>query len=375
VGALHTPGPGRISRAATAAGLEWLRKRPHGRLKVWVNHSLENTPTCLEPDRTALIPVVRNLMLCARTVLSTMGLGFLGGIFSGDSRPRKFPEGQAGLLWVLSSLLVGSLAWMVLCLLAGPLRKSVTIVSGALIAAFVLTALGRIRLHYGQGDNPGTPYYHADLVREFGFRYFWLINRLPGYESHVPDTLALPEQSCGGRPSCLHLVKVDDGERILTFGRAYKESVNAWASLNLITPAALDDLCAGQGTSILYTHWTHYPQWVFNAGVLDALEHLRQYHADGRVWVAPVSSILHFTFVRAFLRFSVHWTSGVRVVEIDQVDDPVGRPFVPTLEDLRGISFDCPSGDPIEVKLDGKVIDQKALDVVPIGERTIVRIR
>jgi len=374
VDALHTPGPGSISRKATAAGLEWLRRRPHGQLKVWVNHSLDKTPTCLEPDEAALLPVVKNIVKSLMMPLSWVGLGFLGSRLFQQPKPRKFPAQQRGLLWLLSLVCGGSIAWLLLSVIAGSVRGPLNVaVSSAVFAASVI-ALGQMRLSYGQGDNPGSPYYNADLVRDFGFRYFWLINSLPGYQTHVSDGLALPEQSSGGRPSCLRLVRLDDGERVLAFGRVYKKSVNAWASIELVTPEALDKLCAEQGTSILYTHWTHYPQWVFGARALDSLEHLRRYHDDGRVWVAPISAILHYTFVRAFLRYSVRLENGTRIVDIAGVEDPVEGLFVPTLEDLRGISFACSPG-PTEFWLHGKAVDKNALDVVPSGDAVIARFR
>ena len=376
VDALHTPGIGHIPRQASEAGLAWLNEEPHRRLRVWVNHSAGGTPTCIEPDAPALRPIIRNVVKCGTLALCWIGMGSLARRAVSNPRPAPFPPGQRTLFWLLSLLLVGSGLWFVTGLILPQLRSAPSIMGSGLVLMGTLALLRGLRYQAAQGDNPGSPYYLADLVREFGFRYYWFIGAQPGYRTHVEGTLALPERSCeGGRPSCLRVIDVDDGSRCIVFGRNHKESPAGCRSLELFTDDALEALCERQGTGIIYTHWTIRPAKVFTAKSLDALDRLRRFHDAERIWVAPTSEIVRFAFVRAYLDYAVRCEDGKRVIEIVGVNDPTGEPFVPSVDDLRGISFECPAGVQIEVRLAGESLDEDSVDVVPVGDRVVVRVR
>jgi hypothetical protein len=355
VDALHTPGPGRITREATAAGLRWLEERTRGRLRVWVNHSIEKTPSCIEPDRQhALRAVLRNLARGASGLLYGMGLRKIARRVSWPPEIRPFPPGSAGLLWSLAGLLVASGAALGAGLAVPHLRTTPYLASTAGFLAALVAILQAMPVRYALGDNPGTPFYCADLAREFGFRFFWFVKSQPGYESHVEGKLALPEEPCGGRPSCLRVARLDDGSRVLVFGRGQKESPNAWGSLHLLTEEGLGDLVARQGTGILYTHWASLPCYCFTARSLDGLARLQRFFETERVWVAPTSEILRFAAVRAFLDYEVHSAEGRRVIDIVRVKDPARGHVVPSLEELRGIAFALPDDAPTEIRLEGQ---------------------
>jgi hypothetical protein len=199
-----------------------------------------------------------------------------------------------------------------------------------------------------------------------------MIDRQPGYPTHIMGRLALPERECGGRPSCLRIVTLDDGSRCMVFSRCLKPSPNGYASLELFSEDALNDLCARHGTSIMYIHWTVEPPRVFTTKGLEGLETLKRFRDAGRVWVAPTSEILRFTFVRAYLEYTSRREGDRRVIAIDRVNDPLGKPFVPTLEDLGGISFACAGEGAIEVRLAGKVVTPEKLRIIRQADRTIV---
>lgn len=228
-----------------------------------------------------------------------------------------------------------------------------------------------IPLHYGLGDNPSSIYYHADVTGAFGIRYYWLIFSIDGYKTLIPDSLLLPESRCGGRPSIFRIVQLDDDSKIMTFGRCFKGN-EGLRSLELLTEQELENLCNRGGISILYTHWTAKPKEVFSAQALEGLTRLRRFYEEERIWVAPTSEILHFTFIRAFLEFAVRFENNRYCIQISHVNNPVGEAFVPTLEDLRGISFTCPAGVPIEISIDGEKVDRNHIKEVTNKDRAIV---
>lgn len=372
VDTLHTPGPGHIPRAAIADGLKWLQERPYGHLKVFSNHSLTKTPTCIELDQPAFPLVIKNIIKCGTTALCWVGLEPIARKIAANPYPKPFPKSQKAVLWFIGCLLLISTLAIVLCFLIRRFRTRIFLISCALVFLSVLTILSLSTLHYAQGDNPSSQYYHADLLRQFGFRYYWMISALSDYQTHIPDTLILPERSFGGRPSILRVAAIDDGSKSITFGRNYKGRIGL-NSLELLNEQELEKLCRVGGTGILYTHWNVRPKEVFTARALEGLTHLRRYYNSGRIWVEPTSKILHFTFVRAYLEYKVRLANGKRIIDIVRVRNPVGEPFVPSVDDLRGISFECPVNESVEIQIDGKTLEENKTEFLHLNDRLIVR--
>ena len=79
--------------------------------------------------------------------------------------------------------------------------------------------------------------------------------------------------------------------------------------------------------------------------------------------------------MRTFLDYRVHLEGGRRIIDVIRVNSPVEAAFVPTVADLRGISFECPADLPVEIRLAGKAVGNDALDFISAGDRTIVRFR
>jgi hypothetical protein len=53
--------------------------------------------------------------------------------------------------------------------------------------------------------------------------------------------------------------------------------------------------------------------------------------------------------------------------------NPIGEPFIPTLEDLRGIFFECPVSESVEIQIDGKALEENKTEFFPLKDRLIVR--
>jgi len=371
---LHTPGTGHIPRDATAAGLRWLEEKDYRRLTVWVNHSYTVTPSGIAPGGERALPfLVKNLVRCGTGLLCLLGGESIARRITESPYPQRFPPGQTAVCWTLTVLLAGSSLWLLTCLVVRRLRKRRNLIAGLVVLAAASGVSYLIRMNFAQGDDPDSPYYNADLVRRHGFRFYWLLGS-EGQAQSVANTLVLPEWNYDGRSSPLRIVRLDDGSRCLAFYRCHK-GPGGHQSLELLSEAALEDLCARQGTAILYTHWTGRPASVFTAAGLDGLASLKRFYQAGRVWVAPTSDILRVSFMRTFLDYRVHLEGGRRIIDVIRVNSPVEAAFVPTVADLRGISFECPADLPVEIRLAGKAVGNDALDFISAGDRTIVRFR
>jgi hypothetical protein len=111
---LHTGGSGEITRRAMQRGLEWFESEPRRRLSVWVNHSIEATPSSIEPDHPdGLRRVSKNLAKLALLPLARLLEQRLP--LEDSLAILPLPRGQRLLLWTLSITLLGSLAWTGAC--------------------------------------------------------------------------------------------------------------------------------------------------------------------------------------------------------------------------------------------------------------------
>jgi hypothetical protein len=387
VDVLHTGGQGEVPREAMIQGLKWLETQPPRARTVWINHSVSETPCCVEPDVIRALPfTVKNIARYGikalqatgldkplSSAISRLGKGALASkiVDTSYSLHYPFPAEQRIECGTLAVVLFGSLALMLVALLFRRMRKwRVFLISGAVFLAAALI-LFFVPIRYAQGDNKGSPYYCLDLVKEAGFKFFWFTRNVDGYKS-LSSNLALPEISWGERSSYLHKVTMDDGNQVLAFPRSYKGH-GGRRSLELLTAEALDNLCDRQGTAILYTHWGSDPQTVLTAQGLTGLENLKRYYEDGRVWVAPTSRVLQFEYAKTFLRYSVRSDGAKRIIDIERIDDPVGNVPLPSLGDLQGLSFECPPGCTVEVQLEGHTVPTDSIDVIDTGSSVIAR--
>ncbi len=371
VDALHTGGPGEITRDAMTAGLAWLGAEPHRRLEVWVSHYPPGTPGAIEPDRGRALPrVLRNAVRSGLRVLGALGIREVAGRPT-HLRAVPLPRAQRGAIraWVALAGLgaVGLAAALALPALRGR-RAPALVAAAALLAAGV--GLQRLPLRYGLGDNPGSPYYCLDRVREAGFRFFWFVSTGSEHES----VLALPERSWNGRRTFLKPVRVDDGSRLLAFPRSFA-GAGGVRSLDLLGEAELAGLVREGGTAILFVHWASDAPRVFTARGLRGLDRLRRHHEAGRIWVAPTSEILRFHLARAFLDWEVRREGARAIVDVRGIDHPLEGPIAAKPEDLAGISFRADAGEEIEVRLRGRPVPPDRLDVVDAGGSRVVRFR
>ncbi|HXU12314.1 MAG TPA: hypothetical protein VN898_10150 [Candidatus Binatia bacterium] len=361
VDTLHTLGEGDLKRDAIATGLAWISSDPRRRLTVWSDHTYTETPACIGPGGlSALSLVLKNLAKVGTEFLCLIGQEPLARRIAASPHPSPFPRGQKLVVDVLQTLMLASTLWLVLCAALMRLRTLKNASLGGLALGAVLVPLYMIKLDFCLGDNPNSPYYSLDLVRQAGLRYFWLIPGAPGYQPEIPDTLLTDEWSYAGRRSSLGIVPLDDGSRCFVFARCYKGD-RGLRSLELLSEQGLTELCEAQGTAILYTHWVDAPTEVFTAAGLEGLERLRRFREEGRIWVAPTSTILQFTFVRTFMTYASRRENGRRVIEIDPVVDPTGGTVQLTLHDLRGISFEMPDEPSVEIRVEGKAVDSSLL--------------
>ena len=190
-----------------------------------------------------------------------------------------------------------------------------------------------------QGDNPSSPAYHTDLLITYGARYAWGPSR----------------QEFGTKILCVPLV-LRDGRRIWQFSRYHSgatggklEDMDSYPNKinQQLQECNIERLKTGGLWEIVANHFGA-PTWFatgervetrppFGPEARKALCRLAYAFRRGEIMVLRTSRLLKYYVVSKHLDWE--YDPADDTIRIQAVDDPVLGRYVPTLDDLRGITF------------------------------------
>lgn len=188
--------------------------------------------------------------------------------------------------------------------------------------------------NYQQGANPWSKYYHTDITIPYGIRFVW------------PDGAS--DQF--GMSSMIYPLKLPDGREVWGFWRYTSEGFNAkgdpewnWTPFGLneqLSPAHLEEIEAHHDYSIVAQHLcgTTYPG-VLPQPAVEALRRLAQQYYEGKILVTRTSRLLNYNVVQQYVSYRVTYEQGKAYIHILAILDPVFGAYVPTLNDIRGLTF------------------------------------
>jgi hypothetical protein len=102
----------------------------------------------------------------------------------------------------------------------------------------------------------------------------------------------------------------------------------------------------------------------FPVSALAALRRLRDYQDRGEVLVTRTSRLLHYAWQLRVLNYAGEWRDGRLSIDVLPNRDSAGE-TLPTVEDLRGVTFQAPAGAHATISIGG----------VPVAESAIRRAR
>lgn len=187
---------------------------------------------------------------------------------------------------------------------------------------------------YEQGANPTSPYFHTDLTIPYGIKFVW------------PDSTS--DQL--GLPSMIYPLHLPDGRTVWGFSRytnsAYTLDGNPewnWTVYLLHDQITIDQLHKiekDHDYSIIAQHLsgTLYP-FPLSADAQKALRLLAQEYYNGHILVARTSRLLQYNVVQQYIKYRVTQGTGETVIHILNIDDPVFGAYVPTVNQIRGVTF------------------------------------
>lgn len=183
--------------------------------------------------------------------------------------------------------------------------------------------------HY-RGSDPNSPQYHTDLTIPYGFRFTW--------DENFSDTF--------GHENLIQPRTLLDGQKMW----GYKRYVSDWVANKIhkqITRGNLDNIINNNLYVIVTNHFgygerfdeVHYrPDPPFHTEARNALKMLKTEQDNGNILVARTSRILKYNLAQLHVRYI--YNESKDVITISDINDPQFGPFTPSVDDIRGLTFE-----------------------------------
>lgn len=231
---------------------------------------------------------------------------------------------------------------------------------------------------FGLGDHPESRAYHADLTLTYGIKFVWLgrVTMITGQSTpvtmgtflsiydadHPLDSLVNITKELaknvlavfGNKKYAMHekndilkIVTLDNGQKVYEFTRFdnYWQGVATGANCNglayVISKKTLDRLKKVGGYMIVYTHLGKNSDCssFIPKETQDALRYLGHEYKAGNIYVTTTSKLLNYYINHKYLNWYYDTNDNQTIIHIDNVKDPIRGAFVPSIQDLQGISF------------------------------------
>jgi hypothetical protein len=189
--------------------------------------------------------------------------------------------------------------------------------------------------NYQKGANPWEAnYYHTDVTIPYGIRFVWA---------------DLPSDDFG-MDSMIYPLTLPDGQKVWGFWRFTNDTWGPggspewlWSADNLyqeISQSHLNQIIRNHQYAIVAQHFcANNTPLPFSAQDIAALRNLADEYLNGDILVARTSRLLNYNVADKYLRYTVTQRNGQAIINIQSIDDPVFGSFVPTVDDVRGITF------------------------------------
>lgn len=230
---------------------------------------------------------------------------------------------------------------------------------------------------YMQGDLPASAGYHSDLMLDYGVRYIWTHTNTDQFGSDkalTPVTLRDGRRVWGFSrylhevgPAARELAERHEltGRRGVA-GRAAAASErsaypNWWPELfdPQVSSEKLDSLVERSQYAVIAQHLGDLlgPR-MYSAETAGAFRRLRAYQDTGKLLVTRTSRLLEYSRVSEHLEYGIAVAPGQVAIDITAVRDPVAGTFVPTLDQVRGMTFYVKEPDNVELYLNGRAVSE-----------------
>jgi hypothetical protein len=168
----------------------------------------------------------------------------------------------------------------------------------------------------------------------------------------------------------IYPVQISDGQWIFKFIRCdafYKGpgvGDNSAGLVSTLREGIFNELKSAQGYMIVITHLgknAGYPY--ISTETQKALRLLEREYRTGEIYVTTTSKLLKYYVNSQYLKWNVKIENGGKYIQIEEITDPVRGSFIPSVDDLRGITFF--TNDPENTHI--LIQDKEIIDIVKNG--------
>ena len=214
------------------------------------------------------------------------------------------------------------------------------------------------------GDNPGSKEYHTDITVPYGVKYFWTgqmthcIGQDGNFNFETTTKLFVEWLQDlyvnNGSPKYKHnnnlatILTLDDGQKIFDFVRY----INRWGSYEVtdepnlryqLNPEIIDELISNEGYLVQYTHLgANYGYPYLSLNTMNLLEYSKKKFDAGELLVSTTSKLLNYYVHRKYLNWDYKLDGKELKINIKSISNEVEGEFIPTIEELEGITFYIP---------------------------------
>lgn len=229
-------------------------------------------------------------------------------------------------------------------------------------------------MQYQKGDRPATLAYHADVLLDAGFQFFW--------------DPTFPNQN-EAMPSVIRPLTLQDGQRVWGFARmsskmddigyckpndagviprrCWKQGEHSYFWIwhpdnlgNALTHQKLTEIVEKNLFLIVAQHLGTYlmPDRVtLPSGAIQSLRELRDLQNAGQILVARTSRLLDYNRSRDYINYAVYKSSDRMQINIISIADPVFGSFRPSIDNVRGLTFYVSDPEKTDVRVNGEPIN------------------
>lgn len=215
-------------------------------------------------------------------------------------------------------------------------------------------------MNYQQGDNPKSPYHHTDITLENGVKYVW--NSISDHNF--------------GHEYPLYEISLRDDKKAWGFYRYTNNIVDnkidwTWTPAHIhrqLTKENLDNLVSNKYYSIVGQHFGVTTEDLFTDENIKSLRLLKDYESNGKILVAKTSRLLNYANVHKYVKYNKVVDNGITYFNITCVDDPLFGKYIPTLDNIRGLTFYCDDPENTVILLNKTKINSDELKINPKDE-------
>lgn len=207
---------------------------------------------------------------------------------------------------------------------------------------------------YQQGDVPDALGYHTDLTIPYGFEFLW--------DSMGDDQV--------GYESVLYPITLKDGQKIWGFKR-FTNTIEDGNTRWLWGVHFLDEQLSEENLNSIIENGSYFivsqhlgnqiGDGTFPISAIEALKRIKDYQDRGDILIARTSRLLEYNRNHDHIEYEAIQLENNLEIHINKINDPVIGEFVPSLEQLRGMTFYAENPEAAEIYIDHVKVPKEEL--------------